>query len=189
MIRKCCHCQITRPATHLIRLYADDSGALRPSSSRPKSGRSAWMCWSIDCAIGIQQKSKKTMSSLRQQVHTEFFFDAVQSWLWTESVSLLKKIHRSGLMSSQKQAVSGQTVQYWITWSGEFAKMQKIEYFKPDKNSIPSFRISLNIHREAMNTNAIGIQRGKMSNLLQQRLQLLEQLTLHCSRLSTNQPS
>ena len=189
MIRKCCHCQITQPATHLIRLYADDSGVLKPSSQRPKSGRSAWMCWNVECAVEIQQKGKKTMHSLRKKVHTDLFFEELKLWLWTESVSLLKKIRRSGLMSSPKQAHSRQTAQYWITWSGEFAKIQKREYFNPDKNSIPSFRISSNLHRETMNMNAIGIQRGKMSNLLQQRLQLLEQLISHCSRLSTNQPS
>ena len=189
MIRKCCQCHTKRPATHLIRLYADDYGALRPTSQRPTQGRSAWVCWNLGCLIGLQQRGKKTMRSLRTKVDTNLFLEDLKHWLWADAVPMFKKLHQSGLICTLEQAPSQQTIQYWITWSGEFANERKIEYFMPDKNSIPSFRISLNIHRETMNKNAIGIQRGKMSNLLQQRLQLLEQLTLHCSRLSTNQPS
>jgi len=181
MIRSCCACQTKQPASSLLRLYKDDVGLLQPTQGRPLKGRSAWVCCKASCILTIVQKPKKTFRSLRSAVNVSYFVDSIYIWLSWNAFSLIHKLHRDGVVHWKVKQNSILSIQYWITLQGEFAKSQKIEYFKPDEKSIPPFRISLTHHTKTRDMMLIGVQSGKTSKLLQQRIHLLDQLKPHCS--------
>ena len=188
MIRTCCACQKKQSSTTLIRLFIDDSGELRPTQARPFNGRSAWVCYNSKCIIVLTRKPQKTYRALRRTATTNQLQDSIYTWLSITIYKLLCQLHRSGLLSWKKNQKIHSNIQYWITLNGEFAKTQKIEYFKADEKSIPPFRISLIIHTRTDDMKVIGVQSGKTSKLLQQRIHLLDQLKPHCSRDSQTNP-
>ena len=172
----------------LLRLWKDHNSYLKPIRARPSFGRSAWVCYDITCLLSLWKKPQQSYRSLRGRVHSDNFLNDLYEMMYQDAYHLLHKLYRSGLLCLDNKQRSSRKIQYWITLTGEFAKTQKIEYFKPNEKSIPCCRISLSTHIGTMDMNAIGVRSGKTSRLLQQRLHLLEQLNPYCSRVSQTKP-
>ena len=180
MIRTCCICKQKQTPQSLLRLHATPEGLLRPIAKRPAIGRSLWVCLKPSCIVDIPSKKRNLPRLLRSPLSTNGFMDAVLHFLWRDIVSLINSLDRSGLIIWGTSDISSRKALYWITFAGEFAKEHKIEYFKADEKGIPSFRVTENIQSNIKVTNTIGVQSGKKSRLLQQRIKLFEHLKPNC---------
>jgi predicted RNA-binding protein YlxR (DUF448 family) len=188
MIRTCWNCQKKQHPLLLLRLKIDTEGYLRPTNSRPVKGRSVWVCSELKCIIAIPLKTKRLQRLMRSSISTKGILEAIVQFLCKDIYRLMVTLDRSGHIIWRNRSRISREALYWITFGGEFAKEQKIEYFNAYEKSIPSFRITENIQSKTKDTNTIGVQRGKKSRLLQQRINLLEQLKPICSEETKQNP-
>ena len=177
MPTRCCSaCRIRTDSSELIRLHCNAEHHLFPINQKPLKGRSAWVCPKKQCIQKLIKHPKALQSSLRICPKTDQFLLILHHYLWNESAVIFQRMQRAGLVyvfdpNSKKQR---KKVEYWILLQDGLAKIEKKEYFRGE--DISYVQVKMDEIPPSHPYCIVGIQSGKLSQLLRRHLQLLETL-------------
>lgn len=95
-MRMCCSCRERKPMVALIRLQVVDNIVVPQKTKLP--GRSAWVCSSAECVQDVINKPKKLHRSLRTTYSVAGLYTAMEQWLTSTIVVLLRQLYRDGAL-------------------------------------------------------------------------------------------
>ena len=98
-MRMCCGCNKRFEQHRLIRLQtSSETQALIPVV-RKETGRSAWVCCSIECIRTIRKHPKRLYRSLRTIPRVDLFTMTLYSWILARAQRQFQQMHREGAIT------------------------------------------------------------------------------------------
>ena len=114
-MRMCCGCRTQQSISDLIRLQiCTQTHKLIPREQK-QSGRSAWVCFNVQCVQSIIKHPKKLHRSLRSKPNMSKFGMTLSIWLEHRCKIILSRLSADGVLSVDDTYSTDAPIYIWST--------------------------------------------------------------------------
>jgi predicted RNA-binding protein YlxR (DUF448 family) len=112
-MRMCCGCRTQQSTSNLIRLQiCKQTHTLIPLIQK-QSGRSAWVCFNVQCIQSIIKHPKKLHRSLRSTPNMTGFKKNISQWIEGRCKVMLSRLHIDGVLTLEESHTAYRNIYIW----------------------------------------------------------------------------